>query len=414
MDAKRPSIAVVGSGPSGCYAAQFLRKKWPTAEIVIFEALPVPYGLVRYGVAPDHQGNKSVSQQFDRLFEREDVRFVGNVTVGTDISFEDLRGAFDVVILATGLASDRRLEIDGDLELCPIIGAGSLLKALNGHPLFDCPKDSSGSPRQLGSRVAVVGNGNVAMDAIRLLAKRDEHFDGSDIADARLKHLGTERITHIDVIGRSPAAAAKFDFSMLKEIVGLPHVRVAATGLGDDQDGQVSMLLSSLAQYSSGSPHAGEVNIRFHFNARPLDVQHRDGTSFLAMEQRFSSHRVELQVDAIVSAIGFENPTSTGAEWCGPNVFRVGWLNTGGKGAIAANRRDAKDVVDAIVQAVEAGGLSIGSGKSGPSWAEQVGDRAVAFNDWRKIDRWELANALKGRCRQKILDVSQMIDVAAS
>lgn len=410
MDAQRPSIAVVGSGPSGCYAAQFLRKKWPAAEIVIFEALPVPYGLVRYGVAPDHQGNKSVIQQFDRLFEREDVRFVGNVVIGTDISFDDLRTAFDVVILATGLANDRRLEIDGDLEHCPVIGAGSLLKALNGHPLHDCPKDSTGSPRHLGRTVAVVGNGNVAMDVVRLLAKRDEHFVGSDIADVRLRHLCTERITHIDIVGRSPAASAKFDFSMLKEIVGLPHVQVAATGLGDDK---TSIFLAGLKSDSSAAKGCGAVNVCFHFNARPSAVQHKDGVSVLTIEQR-SARCFEVQVDTIISAIGFEEPASTGAQWDGPNVFRVGWLNTGGKGAIAANRRDAKDVVDAIGQAVESGRLLIGTATSGPVWAERVANRAVAFNEWRKIDRWELANALAGRCRQKILDVSRMIDVAAS
>lgn len=412
MDAIRPSIAVVGSGPSGCYAAQFLRKKWPLAEIVIFEALPVPYGLVRYGVAPDHQGNKSVTEQFDRLFERDNVQFVGNVAVGADISFADLRDAFDVVILATGLANDRSLEIVGDFDHCQIIGAGSLIKALNGHPHFDCPKDSNGIPRKLGSRIAVVGNGNVAMDVIRLVAKRDEHFDGSDVVDARLQHLRTDGVTHIDVFGRSPAAAAKFDLSMLKEIIGLPHVKVTARGLGEPQSDPVSMLLSSASLEPSLA--SDPVSVCFHFNARPQAVSREDGANKLSFHQGASADRLQIGVDSIISAIGFENASLVGDDWSGPNIFRVGWLNTGGKGAIAANRRDAKDVVDKVVQAVADGRLSADKGESCSTWTERVGSKSIAFDAWRKIDQWEISNAPKGRCRQKILDVSQMIDIAVS
>ena len=110
---RAPTIAIVGSGPSGCYIAQFLRKRWPAAEIVIFDRLDHPYGLVNYGVALDHPGTKAVARQFDRLFDKDGVRFAGKVEIGTDITLDELRSAFDIVVLATGLHGDRTLDVPG-------------------------------------------------------------------------------------------------------------------------------------------------------------------------------------------------------------------------------------------------------------------------------------------------------------
>lgn len=133
MNNSPASIAIVGSGPSGCYTAQFLHKKWPTAEIVIFEALPAPYGLVRYGVAADHQGSKAVIEQFDRLLSKGGVHLRANVTVGKDISFQKIRDAFDITVLATGLNFDTPPPFPKPTG-SKVIGAGTLLKYLNGHP----------------------------------------------------------------------------------------------------------------------------------------------------------------------------------------------------------------------------------------------------------------------------------------
>ena len=159
-----PTVVVVGSGPSGCYTAQFLRKQWPAADITVLDRLPVPFGLVRYGVAPDHQGTKAVDRQFDRLFTRDGVRFVGNVEVGGPVTVDQLRAAFDVVVLATGVSGDRPLGVPG-AELAGVHGAGRLTRLLNDHP------DEQHPVAPLGPRVVVVGNGNVALDVVRLLAK---------------------------------------------------------------------------------------------------------------------------------------------------------------------------------------------------------------------------------------------------
>ncbi|MEM8794809.1 MAG: FAD-dependent oxidoreductase, partial [Pseudomonadota bacterium] len=171
MNAK---VAIVGSGPSGCYVAQALVKALPNAELTVIDRLCVPFGLIRYGVAPDHQGTKAVSRQFARLFEKQGVAFVGNVELGRDLSLEALRDAMDVVVLATGLYGDRTFEVPGK-DLSGIYGSGAVTRYWNGHP------DSEGMKPEFGKRVVILGNGNVAIDVLRLLAKSPVEFDGSDI-----------------------------------------------------------------------------------------------------------------------------------------------------------------------------------------------------------------------------------------
>ncbi len=411
----QPTIAIVGSGPSGCYVAQFLRKKWPDAEITVFESLPVPYGLVRYGVSSDHQGTKSVTAQFDRLFERDGVHFAGNVRVGADVAFESLSHHFDVVVLAMGLKGDRRLAVDV-APGCSVIGAGAVLRALNGYPETDLPRLGDGTLAPLGERVAVVGNGNVAMDVIRLLCKPRAAFTGTDIDDQRLDALRAARIKSIDVFGRSPATDAKCDLSMLKEILVLPSVRVGITGLEDDEDCPVASLLraSAMANAMEGT----EIQVNFHFSAVPCSVKSGAGVNMLSVERVHDRLPREFAVHSLITAIGFTNGTVMGghaehAGWVGSNVFRVGWLNRDGKGTIADNRRDAKAVAETIIQRIEAGELAL-KGLGFKSVEGQIGHAIVNFDGWRRIDAYERTSAAQNRCRRKITDVAEMILIAAS
>ena len=179
-------VAVIGSGPSGFYTVSNLLKQTDlVVEVDVFDRLPTPYGLVRAGVAPDHQGTKAVIRQFARLFERQGVTFTGNLCVGdddlADLSFAELRGLFDAVVLATGLSEDRRLGLVGE-EARGVYGSGAVTRFWNDHP-----SDQALTP-EFGTRVVVVGNGNVALDVVRLLAKGTDDFNGSDF-DLSLIHI---------------------------------------------------------------------------------------------------------------------------------------------------------------------------------------------------------------------------------
>ena len=417
----KPSIAIIGSGPAGCYTAQFLRKEWSHAEICVFEALPVPYGLLRYGVAADHQGTKAVAAQFDRLFEREKVRFIGNVSVGKRLPFEEVAGNFDIVVLATGLSKDRALTAEVD-PFSRVLGAGSILKALNGHPDVDLPLLPNGALAPLGERLAVVGNGNVAMDIIRILSKPIYSFQGSDVDDKRLSELRAARIRSIDVFGRSPVSNAKFDQSMLKEILHLPSVTVAVSGLREAlEDCPRHRLLSQHLDANPASAPDDVLNSRirvtFHFEANPLSVARRGDANVLTVRRQTQELETEFEVDSIITATGFTNGSYDSAaddveHWVGKNVFRTGWLSRSGKGTVAENRREAKAVADTIISKFKAGDLPLGA-RGFIAVEKAVEPYVVDFQGWKNIDSHELKTANADRCRKKITDIPQMLSIAA-
>jgi ferredoxin--NADP+ reductase len=416
----RPTVAIVGSGPSGCYVAQFLSKEWPDAQIVVFESLPVPYGLIRYGVAADHQGAKGVTRQFDRMFTRDGVRFAGNVTVGRDIGFARLAECFDVVVLATGLSADRTLDVPCD-PAARVVGAGALLRALNGFPGHPPHSGLPGGRAPLGSRLLVVGLGNVAVDVLRLMSKDAEHLTGSDIDDEMLARLRPRRPQTIDVLVRSGATQAKCDASMLRELLALPTVRADVLGLDDHDEGPVAELLRRNAPPPAGDAPADEADrtrLTFHFGAAPEAVTTRGGRTVLtARHRRAQGGTTEFAVDTVVTAIGFTHGSmldrgTPQQHWAGDHVYRVGWLSRGAQGTIPHNRKDARLVARSIVDDFERG--LIQARRPGFAALEPaVGHRVVGFREWQRIEAQERRSARPGRCRRKITDLAQMLAVAS-
>lgn len=385
------SIAIVGAGPSGCYTAQALVKALPEARIDILDRLPVPYGLIRYGVACDHQGTKAVIRQFERVFERQGVGFFGNVTLGRDVSLEALRGMYDAVVLATGLHEDRALGLPG-AALPEVIGAGVVTRAWNGFPDAVAPK--------LGKRVVVVGNGNVAVDLVRILGKGPDEFHGSDLPRAQGLALEAAGLERIDVVGRSPAVDAKFDPVMIRELGRLTRARV--TVIGATGDGKI---IDALAQIDGSAPEGASVDIVFHFGWTPRRIDGEDhvtGITFSAGEQSMT-----LPCDTVLTAIGFDGEiAAASAEGVlDTGLYATGWFRRGPRGTIPENRADALVLAARIAtDLAETPGI-----KPGRDALSTLLPDAISYDGWKAIDLAETTDCPADRCRQKITTTADML-----
>jgi len=374
------SVAIIGSGPSGCYTAQALLKLRPDARLTIFDALPVPYGLIRYGVAPDHQGTKAVTRQFDRLFDRQGVVFAGNVRVGRDVTLDEMRATFDAVVLATGLHEDRKLDIPGE-GLPGVYGSGVVTRAWNGWP--------GAKPPRIGSRVVVVGNGNVALDLIRLLAKCDDELQGTDLAQSP----GAD-VTDIQIIGRSPAHASKFDPVMLRELGKLTDCSIQVVGATGD--GKVVEALTALDGHA---PAGARKRLTFRFGLAPRRIEGADKV------ERVVFDGLTLECDTVLTAIGFQGEDQPAADadgYIAPGLFAAGWRKRGPRGTIPENRADAQTVAARI--AID---LPQGPGKPG-----LIATETTDFAGWQRIDAAECAAAAPNRVRTKITTLPGLLVLA--
>lgn len=357
VQAGSPTIAIVGSGPAGCYAAQFLRKAYASAEIVIFDRLGEAYGLVRYGVAPDHQGTKAVTKQFDRLFERDGVTFVGNTEIGTDVTLAALRSSFDIVIVATGLSADRSLDCDGT-HLAGIFGAGAITRLINGHP------EEAADLLQLGETVTIVGQGNVSLDLVRLFLTPASTLRELGVADAVVAAVAPVR--HIEIVGRSHAPSAKFDTAMAKELGKLADVRFLADGLYvDPGDARVT----AIADLVASSPTEAARTVHFRFGWTPVSIA--GATRVESITFAAGAETLTFPTDSVCTAIGFSEHadaplrrgdhvtagTDLSRGILDAGLFCVGWLRRGPQGTIPANRVDSRMVVEEIIAAITSGSL---------------------------------------------------------
>lgn len=414
-----PSIAIVGAGPAGCFSAQALRRAMPEARIDVFDQLPVPYGLVRYGVAGDHQGTKSIARQFERVFLHDEVAFHGNVDIGTDMPLKTLRAAFDAVVLATGLHDDATLNIPGS-ALPGIIGSGRLTRVLNGHPdEVDLPS--------IGHQVIVVGHGNVAVDVVRLLTRDREGLAGSDIDDTvRDRLVGDIRVVH--VVGRSQPVDAKFDAVMLRELAGVPGLIHAVHGLDPlapppGKDARTD----AVRELARQTPDDARVRLEWWFGLSPVAIEGVPPTGGVlepddrsrVRAMRLADTRgaeVRLIADTIVTAVGFRAADQTfidlGASRASrvePGLYVAGWLRRGPRGTIPDQRTDARALARELAEDLAAGRLS--ATKPGRSALGEL-PQAVDFTGWRRIDHHETARAAPNRVRTKLSSHADLLAAA--
>lgn len=418
-------IVVVGAGPSGCYVAGALKRSFSNAQIVVLDRLPTPFGLVRYGVAADHQSTKAISRQFDRLFTKEGIEFLGHVSVAskatvTAVTLDELRGAADIVVLATGLSSDRGLGIPGE-DLVGIWGAGTLTRVLNSHPDESEQGEVIG---RLGSRVAIVGLGNVAVDIVRFLSKPASGFDGSDINDDALGAYLRAPASVVDVYSRSSISQAKCDAQMIRELGQISGVRVTLHGEIEDPDSEdrtEQSRMDALRELAAATASTAEprVEVRLHFGKRPVQLIGESRVTGAVFENALGTLE-EISVDSVITAVGFAAederlfPESGdgGGSRLGPGLYRVGWCRRGPNGTIPENRADAMSVASQIKADLEAGLIPEKHG-SAPLIRHEIVGQAVTYTQWLEIDREECASAPEGRVRRKISDTKRMLDLAS-
>ena len=405
------SIAIVGSGPSGCFLAQALLKSAPDLTVDLIDRLPVPYGLVRYGVAPDHQGTKSVIRQFERLFERQGAGFVGNLAIGEDLSLEDLQGAYDIVVLAAGLSGDRQLGIPGE-QLTGVYSAGRFTRALYEHP------DAESLP-ELGRRVVLMGNGNVAIDLLRLLSKSPAELAGSDLGELPSRWLAEQQIESIDIVGRSTAEQAKFDPVMVRELSKLSEVSIEVIDAGSSDDPEGSKRIAALESIDGHGN--GKRRITFRFGLTPVGLQGADGQLSEVQFQTGSGEEVVLPCDSFLTAIGFrdegslprdrliENALNIDAGHLADGLYATGWFRRGPQGTIPDNRADAKALASTIIE--DLADRASAPAKPGRSALPPLPD-LVDYSGWKRIDAVETDDLPADRVRKKIATRVEMLACA--
>lgn len=423
-------IAIVGAGPSGCFLAGALKRSLPDARVVVIDRMPTPFGLVRYGVAADHQGTKAITRQFDRIFNREGVEFAGNVRVTDDdepgaITLSELRRRSDVVVLATGLAADRGLNIPG-ATLPGVIGSGVVTRLLNSHP--DEIADVQ-FMQQLGERIAIVGLGNVAIDLIRFLAKQAEDFAGSDVNDSALGVYHSAPASSVEVFSRSALAHVKCDAPMINELAQIEGLRVTIDGAIDaagasdrKQDSRVNAIRNLVeATEAIKDPR---IVVKLHFGTQPLEVLGDESVTSLRVRE-LDNQTTDYLVTSVITAIGFEADQHSlfcaGAPLVGseepsgriqPGLYRVGWFRRGPRGTIPDNRSDAVHVATEIISDIDDGAIGSAVGWSVPLLPAAVANEAISYSQWLKIDRCERERAAPSRVRKKLPTVAQMVEMS--
>ncbi len=425
-------IAVIGSGPAGYYTAEAAQKKFgDDVHVDIIDRLPVPYGLIRFGVAPDHQSIKGVYKRYETVNLSDNVRFVGNVMVGEHVSIAELQELYDAVILATGAPNDRRLGIPGD-DLPGVIGSAGFVGWYNGHPDF-----ADLNPPLVGPGAVVVGNGNVALDVARILSKTRAEFTGSDIVGHAIDALDHSGIKRISVLGRrGPHQIAMTP----KELGELGHLE-RATPLVDPADlpdiGDDALLepgmrksVTHLRDFAARTDPPKEIALEFDFFAMPIAIE-GDGKAERIIVERTkldadmravsTGERYVIPCGLVVACIGYQTPPIDGVPYehgrgrfantdgrILPGLYCVGWARRGPTGTIGTNRPDGYAVIDLVAEDV-----GLGSGKKGRPALDALlatrGADVVTFRDWKKIEEAEIANARDGAPREKFVAVEDMI-----
>jgi ferredoxin/flavodoxin---NADP+ reductase len=443
-------IAIIGSGPAGFYAAEaLLKRNDAVVDVDMFDRLPTPYGLVRGGVAPDHQKIKSVIRVFASTAARPGFRFLGNVQLGRDISVEELHRHYDQIVYATGNEADRRLGIPGE-GIARCTPATVFVGWYNGHP------DYRNAQIDLSvRRVAVVGNGNVAVDAARMLLHAPAELERTDIAAHALEALRNSQVREVFILGRRGPEQAAFSSAEVKELGAMAEVDpvVAAEELAHCAEttgnAETNRTLKILRAFAARPPRAGTKKLHLRFLVSPTEiVADAEGkVAGLQLEKNRLEARPDgtvaargtgiiefLEVGMVLPAIGYAAEPIPGVPYdkkariianedgrvVDPasraviaNEYVVGWARSGPQGLIGEHKRASADVVEHMI--ADSAGLAprvLPERDAIVSLLHGRGVHTVSFDDWKQLDDAEVARgARRGAPRDKIVDVQAMLAI---
>jgi ferredoxin--NADP+ reductase len=456
--ADRPvRVAIVGAGPSGFYTAEaLLKNKERHFQIDLFNRFPTPFGLVREGVAPDHQDIKAVTRIYDRILGNPHVRYFGNVTFGVDLLHEDLCALYDQVVYCVGAPADRKMGIPGE-DLTGSFAATAFVGWYNGNPDY-CNQRFDLSHQT----VVVVGNGNVAMDVTRILMKDPDELARTDISEHALAALRTSKVREVLMLGRRGPAQAAFTTPELKEFGELSGVAVvidpadleldehSAAGLGNDKTAMRNLDL--MRAYSDRDVSGATRRIVMRFLTSPVEIIGQNGqVTALRVERnrlvmdsngglraKGTGHFEIIQTGLVLRSVGYRGVPLTGVPFDEvaftiPNVagrvihgvssesvpreYVVGWAKRGPSGVIGTNKADAVSTVAAMLEDLESL-RGVARDDHDPAKIEWLlRDRNVAFvtrDDWLTLDAYETScGAERGCPRVKLTSVGEMLQVIA-
>lgn len=427
------TLAIVGSGPAGFYTAEAALKIFgENIRIDILDRLPTPYGLIRTGVAPDHQSIKAVSQRYDLVAGDPRVRLVGGISIGQDVSIDELVGLYDDVVLAVGAPEDRLLEIEG-ANLRGVIGSAAFVGWYNGHPDFADLNPPLDNPTAI-----VIGNGNVAIDCARILTKTRAELQASDIVNHALQPLSDSAVRSVHLLGRRGPQQASFTLKEVGELGALeratpvmrpedlpPVATDAALELGQRR------MMEILRRFAARGPDpAKPVKLTLDFYCRPLRVigsKRVEAVEVMKTALDADGRAVDtgetqiIPCGLVISAIGYRTRPIPGAPFdekagrflnvdglIGPGLWCVGWARRGPSGTIGTNRPDGFGLVEKIAVTTARGG-------EGPEGLDRLlAERKLSsssFEDWQKINEAETMRARPGAPREKIVSLHDMRDV---
>ncbi|KQP74236.1 pyridine nucleotide-disulfide oxidoreductase [Microbacterium sp. Leaf288] len=449
-------VAIVGAGPAGIYAGNILTnsvvESGGTVAIDLFESLPAPYGLIRYGVAPDHPRIKGIVNSLHEMLDAGTTRFIGNVEVGRDISIDELQERYDAVILATGAIRDAALDIPG-IDLEGSYGAADFVAWFDGHP--DVPTEWTLDQRE----VAVIGNGNVALDVARVLAKHAVDLRSTEIADNVLAGLEASAVTDVHVFGRRGPADIKFTPIELRELGEVPNVDIVVhdedfaylEGLVPSNN-QLKVMLRILQSWRTRESTGASRRLHLHFYHSPVEVLGDGKVEGLRFERteptgegsavRGTGEFREIAVQQVYRAVGYYGTPVIDApfdEKAGvvsnvegrvkdaavtgdadapviAGLYATGWIKRGPVGLIGHTKSDAMETIAHLVSDVEGGRLSAPTVDG--DVLDLLEEREVAYTTW---DGWlaldaherELgANHLHTRERVKVVPRDEQVAIS--